>query len=288
MFSALFFAAAALLISLSVRAERLSFKIFTTENGLPQNVINRVMRDSRGFLWFSTEDGLSRFDGQVFVNYNIAEGLPHSQVNFALEAGDGALWLATNGGGIARMDVFAQRTNDNPKLFTIFSLTSTANKNSGANRVNFLYQDRQNTIWAGTDDGLFRLEKNGDHENFRQVILKKSTADVSLVVRSITGDSDGNLWIAARNGGLFRLSRGGRATHFSIHPTGDYDPVRAVLIDSQNELLVGHEQIGLLKTDVKSLAAFNKKDDYGMSEIESAVSRFTKSETLAEKPTFSQ
>lgn len=286
MFSTLFFAAAALLISLSVRAERLSFKIFTTENGLPQNVINRVMRDSRGFLWFSTEDGLSRFDGQVFVNYNIAEGLPHSQVNFALEAGDGSLWLATNG-GIARMDAFVQRTNDNPKLFTIFSLTSTANKNSGVNRVNFLYQDRQNTIWAGTDDGLFRLEKNGDHENFRQVILKKSTADVSLVVRSIAGDSDGNLWIAAHNGGLFRLSRGGRVTHFSIHPTGGYDPVRAVLIDSQNELLVGHEQIGLLKMDVKSLAAFDEKDDYEMSEIESAVSRFAKSETLADKRIFS-
>src|SRR5436853_4351360 len=81
-----------------VRAERLPLKAFTTADGLAHNVINRIVRDSRGFLWFCTADGLSRFDGYSFTNYGTAEGLPHPIVNDLLETRSGEYWVATNGG----------------------------------------------------------------------------------------------------------------------------------------------------------------------------------------------
>src|ERR1700724_4132012 len=80
------------------QAERLPLKAYTTADGLPHNVINKIVRDSRGFLWFCTEEGLSRFDGYGFTNYGTSEGLPHPGVNDILETRGGEYWVATDGG----------------------------------------------------------------------------------------------------------------------------------------------------------------------------------------------
>jgi ligand-binding sensor domain-containing protein len=84
--------------SADVRAEHLPIKTYTTADGLAHNVVNRVVRDSRGFLWFCTREGLSRFDGYGFTNYGIEQGLPSAIVNDLLETREGVYWVATAGG----------------------------------------------------------------------------------------------------------------------------------------------------------------------------------------------
>ncbi len=81
-----------------VSAQRLPLKSYTVADGLPNNVINKIVRDSRGFLWFCTGEGLSRFDGYSFINYGDDQGLPHTMVNDFLETRNGELWIGTNGG----------------------------------------------------------------------------------------------------------------------------------------------------------------------------------------------
>src|SRR5213592_1648688 len=85
-------------VILVARAERLPIKNYTTADGLAHNIVNRIVRDPRGFLWFCTSDGLSRFDGYTFVNYGMAEGLPHSMVTDLLITREGQYWLSTWGG----------------------------------------------------------------------------------------------------------------------------------------------------------------------------------------------
>jgi ligand-binding sensor domain-containing protein len=55
----------------STQAERLPMRLYTSADGLWSGFINYVMRDSHGFIWFCTRDGLSRFDGYRFTNYKI-------------------------------------------------------------------------------------------------------------------------------------------------------------------------------------------------------------------------
>src|SRR5215831_8134192 len=90
----------ALLIAMSqlTAAERLPLKIYTTADGLPNNNINKIVRDSRGYLWFCTAEGLSLFDGHSFVNFGVDDGLPRANVNDILETRDGEYWVATTGG----------------------------------------------------------------------------------------------------------------------------------------------------------------------------------------------
>ncbi|WP_301930355.1 two-component regulator propeller domain-containing protein [Ferruginibacter sp.] len=53
------------------------FKIYTTEDGLPNSVIFGLLKDTNGYLWISTNRGLSRFDANTsaFKNYGVADGL---------------------------------------------------------------------------------------------------------------------------------------------------------------------------------------------------------------------
>src|ERR1041384_1641466 len=79
-------------------AEKLPIKSYTTADGLAHNNVSRIVRDSRGFLWFCTFEGLSRFDGYSFTSYGVAHGLPSQVVNDLLETRDGEYWVATSAG----------------------------------------------------------------------------------------------------------------------------------------------------------------------------------------------
>src|SRR5579859_5247929 len=72
-------------ISINLQAERLPIRTYTTADGLANDHINRIRRDSRGFLWFCTDEGLSRFDGYTFISYTTNDGLPNPHVNDLLE-----------------------------------------------------------------------------------------------------------------------------------------------------------------------------------------------------------
>jgi ligand-binding sensor domain-containing protein len=88
----------ALVLYGSARAEQLPVKTYTTADGLLRDQVNRIIRDSHGFLWFCTNDGLSRFDGYSFTNYTTDDGLPHREVNNLLETRSGAIWVAMGNG----------------------------------------------------------------------------------------------------------------------------------------------------------------------------------------------
>src|SRR5215467_5479022 len=86
-----------------VGAERLPIRVYTTADGLPADHINRIVPDSRGFLWFCTPEGLSRFDGSHFVNYGADEGLAHTSVSTLLETRAGEYFVGT-ARGVSRMN----------------------------------------------------------------------------------------------------------------------------------------------------------------------------------------
>jgi ligand-binding sensor domain-containing protein len=65
---------------------------------LPSDAINCIVRDSHGFLWFCTPEGLSRFDGHTFTNFGPDRGLPNRSVADFLETRDGELWVGTAAG----------------------------------------------------------------------------------------------------------------------------------------------------------------------------------------------
>jgi signal transduction histidine kinase/ligand-binding sensor domain-containing protein len=77
----------------------LFFKRISVDRGLSQATVNSICRDKKGFMWFATEDGLNRFDGNEFRVYRHVPGdttsLSHNVVHFVQEDATGNLWVGT-------------------------------------------------------------------------------------------------------------------------------------------------------------------------------------------------
>jgi len=168
-----------------------TFTSFTTEDGLPNNKVLTVCRDPEGMMWFGTMDGLSRYDGQTFVNVNFTprEGYFGNAVKALYWDTDGAMWLATWGSGIFRYD---------GKAFTNF----TTKDGLASNSTTTIYQASDGILWIGTDGkGVCGY----DGKVFTSLDQRDGLA--GNAVTAIVEDSDGALWFGTHDGGLTHYQR---------------------------------------------------------------------------------
>ena len=216
---ALCLAVVLLVATAPARAERLPLKAFTTDDGLAHNDVRRIVRDSRGFLWFCTAEGLSRFDGYTFRNFGPEHGLPDASINDLIETPDGQFWIAT-GGGLVRFDprgtpgsrvVSVNDTRASRPMFAI--VPQGADPRASAATV--VRQGRNGTIWVGTPEGLFKLVTGDGRLSMEAIEIGLPSADPEgREVRDVLEDPSASLWIATPSG-LYRRWPDGTAARYT-------------------------------------------------------------------------
>ena len=220
--------------------ERLPIRTYTTEDGLAHARVRRIVRDPRGFLWFCTIDGLSRFDGAEFVTYRTGDGLPDPWVTDLLTTRDGAYWVAT-GGGVARFDLSARHTRDGRplaadqpprRLFAVVPFEGAPTQQ----HVAVLLEDRAGRVWAGGQRGLSVLDRSGSALTFRPVVPSPAA-----MVTSLVDGVDGSLWIGTLAGLFHRLPSGDLLPEPTAVRAGVRN-VRALARDNGGRLWVGHDE----------------------------------------------
>src|ERR1700730_13563907 len=171
-------------------AQRPSFHHYDTTDGLAHNRVNTTYQDSKGYLWFGTWEGLSRFDGDRFLNYGTRDGLPNPLVNAITEDHQGRLWVGTWGGGLARLRDDPMEAASLPKD----SQGTTAGKkfvsyrvsdSEESNEVSELLIDADDNIWCVAVDGLYRASSSSANE------LKFEVVIASRYARAAFADSKG-------------------------------------------------------------------------------------------------
>ncbi len=172
---------------------------YTSADGLPDNFMNLVYRDSQGRLWFGGYGGLTEFKDEKFINYTIAQGLVGNYVRSIYEDADGALWIGTYGEGLSRFkdNQFFNYKEENGLLNgDVFAIREDArgnfwiSSNHGIYRVsreqlNALADGKINkvaSIGYGKEDGMLNSECNGGRQP-----------------ASIT-DKDGKFWFPTQDG----------------------------------------------------------------------------------------
>ena len=189
--------------NLGANAERLPIKNFSTVDGLAHNNVDRIVRDSRGFLWFCTSGGLSRFDGYSFTNYGTDQGLPWREVADFLETREGEYWVATNA-GLVRFDPktrpqngVAYATEASVGSKAMFTVVLPEGGDSAAKSITVLLEDHNGTIWCGTRNGLYQLDRPEGHLVLRRISIPLPEADSEgRSVSDLLEDRSGSLWVA--------------------------------------------------------------------------------------------
>jgi signal transduction histidine kinase/ligand-binding sensor domain-containing protein/CheY-like chemotaxis protein/AraC-like DNA-binding protein len=96
---------------------------YSTEDGLSHDIINYMFKDSEGFMWFSTWDGINRFDGHTFLSFKSSPGdrspLKNDRIDKITEDRSGHLWLKCYDGQIYRFD---KSTHQFESLASIFKI----------------------------------------------------------------------------------------------------------------------------------------------------------------------
>ncbi len=84
-----------LLIPAVLAAQEFSYVHYDTKDGLAGSTVYNMCQDKDGFLWFATENGLSRYDGTHFKNFTVKDGLPDNEVLKVFTDSKGRVWIGT-------------------------------------------------------------------------------------------------------------------------------------------------------------------------------------------------
>jgi ligand-binding sensor domain-containing protein/signal transduction histidine kinase/DNA-binding response OmpR family regulator len=143
-------------------ASRNVFKSYTEVNGLPNNTVYAITRDDWGYLWLSTNKGISMFDTrtEIFVNYSADDGLIGNQFNFksGMRTSKGIMYF----GAVNGLTFFDPRhlRKDEPKPdihFTDFKISNNSVK-IGAKEILKKHIDFQDEIYLDYKNKVFTID----------------------------------------------------------------------------------------------------------------------------------
>jgi ligand-binding sensor domain-containing protein len=199
-----------LVLSLATWAQRLPMRLYTIEDGLGSGFINHTIRDSHGFLWFCTRDGLSRFDGYRFTNYEITGGPASQNFTQIFQSRKGIFWIMIDDKQLYRWDPESGTGNAQSKADQLNheGRVSLPAQLVSSNFNGQMLEDHNGNLWAG-GAGLWLIEERAGKVYFREINLNlPQNWKPAFRVWAITEGNDGSLWLGTTHGLLRRLPDG--------------------------------------------------------------------------------
>ncbi|MGA9119453.1 MAG: two-component regulator propeller domain-containing protein [Bacteroidota bacterium] len=164
------------------------FQFYTTADGLAQSNVSTIFQDSRGYIWFGTSGGITRYDGNKFWSYKNGA----FRVLSMTEDSTGKYWIGTTSG------LACLRFPD-----TTFQWLRASDTLLPSNLVLALLTDRHDNLWIGTDAGLLCLPRSGGH-----LLFNHANGLLHNYVHSIVQDSGAAILVGS-GGGIQRITLSG-------------------------------------------------------------------------------
>ena len=157
--------------------------------GCANNEVRAFLIDHRGQLWLGAADTLCVYDQSTdrFTPYK-AQSPGLNEIDAIVEDSDGALWIGSSHFGLYRFDPATA-------TFTAFHHSDAAGSLS-SDVVNAVLVDHSGTVWAGTPDGLNKLDRAAR----RFVTYRQIDGLPRSIVNGIVEDGRGYLWITTSYG----------------------------------------------------------------------------------------
>ena len=171
----------------------INIKYLDVGNGLRSSFIPAILEDSRGNIWFGTDNGLSRYDGQSFAHFTEKEGMVIQGVHSILEDSKNNLWFGSLDGWVTRYD---------GHYFTHFQLKEGLTGTS----VSGIQEDKNGHLWFLTGDRsvskLVLDQEKGEKKNHGMITYYTEKEGLDRFASIFMADSRGNLWFSVMGKGV--------------------------------------------------------------------------------------
>jgi len=218
---------------LGVNKQDVLFMNISNKQGLSHNTVFDIVQDSSGYIWFATQEGLNRYDGNALEVY-----LPDSEDERSLFSNQIKILFVDNKGTLyvgGNMGVSIFNASENCFVnYPIFSKYSDRN-------VSDIEQDENNNIWVSTRNGnVYRL--NTEKEKFEWIKVSKLFSNITTICSNSSGLLFGS------TDGLFFYNE--KTDHFrEIELNINELKINSIIKEGSDAYWIGTEGDGLIKLD---------------------------------------
>ncbi len=178
-----------LFIALPLAAQALAMRHFDRRDGLPQSQVTALLEDRNGFIWASTNEGVTRLGPNGYQLFDATTGLRAKDIVCLLEDRAGAIWAASAERGVARI---------RGREITTFGLKEGLPDET----TRALLETRRGDLLVGTGQGLVRRQG----ERFERIPLPDPWE--LTPIQALAEDTEGWVWLGARKGTVARWREG--------------------------------------------------------------------------------
>ncbi|MDP9046519.1 MAG: hybrid sensor histidine kinase/response regulator, partial [Bacteroidota bacterium] len=206
-------------------------------NGLSHNQVTSILKDSKGFMWFGTLSGLSRYDGYKFKifkhNVNDTTSLDDDYIVSISDGPEGKLWIETRN-GFNIYDPTTERFNHN--------ITGYLRTIAIPNRlITSIRKDNRGNFWfLHITEGIYKYNPQTRRTIHFSHLATDTTSICSNTVSDLAQDSEGNFWLTYRSGILERLNPNNYHVNYRRRIFGKLPAVLnssyKMFIDRQNDI----------------------------------------------------
>lgn len=241
----------------TLESEQYHFKHINTEDGLSQSSVVSILKDSYGFLWFGTYNGLCMYNAHDFKTYtyhdNDTLSISNNMVWSLCEDAEKNIWAGTYGGGANKLDIKTE-------TFIRYQHSLNDTNSIGGNIIRAILHTKDSTLCLATENGLSIYNKATD--NFTNYRLFNAIADNTAL--SLFEDSNNQLWIGTNSGVvLFDLNERAVIRRYIESIDGiNHAAVVTIAEDKDNNLWFGTWGNGLnfLNTKTNKFKNYNTKN----------------------------
>ncbi|NDV57728.1 two-component regulator propeller domain-containing protein [Bacteroides sp. 519] len=131
-----------------------NFSFITEDTGLPHNFVKHIYKDSQGYIWVATNNGIGRYNGYQFIHYNTQTEPIKLKSNYIHEICEDPfrrLWIASEEGiDVIDLDKYCQIQLQTEQVPGIRPLLNSY--------IESIYKDKKGNLWISTDKSLWCIE----------------------------------------------------------------------------------------------------------------------------------
>jgi ligand-binding sensor domain-containing protein len=227
------------------------------------DIVTCSLLDKNGNLWFGTStEGLYKYDGEEFSNFNENNGLCTNQIWNIIEDNKGLIWLATNK-GLCKYDGETFTQISLPHIDTSSDWFKGVYPIVNPNQAVSIIQDKNGMFWIGTSGGgAYKY----DRKKFERVLADGGKIYEDGLhhnaIQSILEDKEGNIWFASMSRGGITSFDGDTFKHIGITNGLSDNMVRYIYQDREANIWIGTNgnfNGGLDKFDGSTITNFNEE-----------------------------